>query len=141
MAYIKYICKTNGEGFYDITQNLLRTAQNDLFVDQKESGVLVLFCMHTSCGLVLNESYDPSAKDDLERFLKEIAPRNLKWITHTAEGPDDSPSHMKALLVQSSMSLIVEDGKPMLGQWQGIFLTEFREESRERTILMKFMKD
>ena len=97
--------------------------------------------MHTSCGLTINESYDPSAASDMESFLKHLAPRDLSLITHTAEGEDDSPSHMKSMLINNSLQLIVEEGNPLIGTWQGIFLCEFRDRPHRRNILLKFQAD
>jgi len=127
--------KTNGEGFVDITAQI-----KDMIPDNK-SGVIFIQNTHTSCGLVINEAFDPLAKKDMENFLKYIAPDNLKFIEHTEEGPDDSPSHMKSILVQQTMSLLVEKGQLQLGQWQGVYLCEFRRSSKLRRILTKFISD
>ncbi|WP_216639890.1 secondary thiamine-phosphate synthase enzyme YjbQ [Halobacteriovorax marinus] len=83
----------------------------------------------------------PSARGDLESFLDHIAPRNLPFIKHTDEGEDDSPSHMKTLLVNQSMSFIVDSGELILGTWQGIYLCEFRDSPKQRNILIKFVAD
>lgn len=105
------------------------------------SGMLHVFLVHTSCGLTLNESFDPTAKQDMESFLKRIAPRHESWYAHTIEGPDDSPSHLKSLLLNHSLSLIVEQGKMILGQWQGIYLAEFRDAPHQRQLILKFVPD
>ena len=127
--------ETSGEGFYEITDQVKRS------VDLKASGLLTLFIPHTSCALTINESFDPSAKKDMEEFLKHLAPRNLSFITHTAEGPDDSPSHMKSILLQNSLQFIVEGGEIVMGQWQGVYLCEFRDGGKSRELFVKFQQD
>lgn len=139
MNHSKLLTQTNGEGFYDITSDI-KTKLSDLNPKNK-SGLLNLFITHTSCALTISESYDSSAKSDMENFLKHIAPRNLSFITHTAEGPDDSPSHMKSLLLNQQLGFIVEEGELILGTWQGVYLAEFRDSKKQREILIKFSPD
>lgn len=141
MSLQEITISTEGERFYDITSQIQQGLISLLAKQDTQSGVLTLFCRHTSCGLAINESYDPSAARDMEEFLKHLAPRNLSLITHTTEGPDDSPSHMKSLLIHHSMSLIVDQGKLMLGTWQGIYLCEFRDHPHHRKILLKYQGD
>lgn len=126
---------TSGEGFYDITNEL------GAEIPQNASGICVAFIQHTSCALTINENFDPSAKKDMETFLKHLAPRNLSFITHTAEGPDDSPSHMKSILLNQSLTIPVNQGKLCLGTWQGIYLAEFRDQPHQRRILIKLIID
>ena len=134
--------KTSGENFYDITSPLNSFFQKEVIPNFKPtSGVLHLFLQHTSCALTISEAYDPSAKKDLESFMKHLAPRNLNFITHTLEGPDDSPSHMKSILLQSSLAIPVDKGEIFLGRWQGLYLAEFRDELKRREILLKFIAD
>ncbi len=137
MALKRLEIATSGESFYPISNEIA-----DIVSSQNIShGIVHLFCMHTSCSLTISEAFDPSAKDDLEKFLKYLAPRNLDFITHDAEGPDDSPSHMKSLLTSQSLSIPLENGIMCLGTWQGIYLCEFRDEPKTRTILVKTMSD
>ena len=137
----KFNYSTNGEGFYSITNDLKSFLQEQYRFNQSTSGLLHLFITHTSCALSITESYDPSAKADIEAFLKHIAPRNLKFITHTLEGPDDSPSHMKSVLLNPFLSIFIENGKMVLGTWQGVYLCEFRDMPQTRSILVKFISD
>tara|TARA_R110002072_G_scaffold64203_4_gene159607 strand:- start:52746 stop:53165 length:420 start_codon:yes stop_codon:yes gene_type:complete len=130
---------THGEKFYNITEEVkkaLATTRKD-----SESGVLTLFVQHTSCALTINESFDPSAAEDMENFLKHLAPRNLKFIKHDDEGPDDSPSHMKSILLQTSIQIPVDQKEILLGRWQGIYLCEFRDSPKERRVLIKYQAD
>lgn len=134
---------TRGEAFYDIT-NEVAEGLEALLAQQQDttsSGVLHLFVTHTSCALVISEAYDPSAHQDVERFLRHLAPRDLPFIRHTLEGPDDSPSHMKAALLHQNLTLPVEKNNLLLGTWQGIYLAEFRDAPHQRTVLLKFMPD
>ncbi|GAB4411205.1 MAG: secondary thiamine-phosphate synthase enzyme YjbQ [Bacteriovoracaceae bacterium] len=129
--------KTHGEQFYSITK-VIEGALAELA--HNENGVLYIYCPHTSCGLALNESFETTAVNDMQEFLKHLAPRNLKFITHTSEGPDDSPSHMKSLLIQNSLTIFVEQGRLKMGQWQGLYLCEFRDAPKERKMWLKFIK-
>lgn len=127
---------TDGERFYDITKEVRSSLEAHI---EDKDGLLILFNPHTSCGLTINEAFDPSACTDMEKFLKHLAPRNLKFIEHTDEGPDDSPSHMKSILLQNSLQLIVEDGNILLGSWQGLYLCEFRDARKVRELKLKFI--
>lgn len=135
------VINTNGEKFYDITDQVKSEAVKLFSKSKSKSGVLTLCCMHTSCGLTLNESYDPSAATDMQNFLKHLAPRDLKLLTHTIEGPDDGPSHLKTMLINNSLQFIVDESKMMIGTWQGVFLCEFRDEPHQRKIILKFQSD
>lgn len=125
---------THGDGFINITEKVAA------FAKKLDAGIIIIQNTHTSCGLTINEAFDPLAKADMENFLRHLAPENLKFIKHTDEGPDDSPSHMKSILVQPSLSIIVENGRMMLGQWQGIYLCEFRRAPKTRRLIIKLMK-
>ena len=130
--------RTHGEGMVDITEEVKTAA--GLLVSEKQSGVLTLFIKHTSAALTISEAFDPSAREDIEHFLKHLAPRNLGFIKHTAEGPDDSPSHMKSILLNPFLSIIIEKGQLVLGTWQGIYLAEFRDGTHTRTLAMQFIE-
>lgn len=138
MSFGKITIKTNGENFYDFTQEV-KIAVKEAAKDH--SGIFHLFVTHTSCALTINESYDPKARHDMVNFLKYLAPRNLNFVTHTEEGPDDSPSHMKSILCHQNLAFIIEKGEIQLGTWQGIYLAEFRDDPKTRIILTKFQKD
>lgn len=141
MAYTTLNIPTSGERFYDITENVQNALENILKTAPAGSGILHLFTTHTSCALTISEAFDPAAAKDVEKFLKHLAPRDLSFITHTDEGEDDSPSHMKSILLQQSLNFIVEDKKLVLGKWQGIYLAEFRDSSKKREVLIKFVPD
>lgn len=132
------IVNTSGEGFYDITAQMRQCLEE--LNPSDEDGILVCQIQHTSAALCINEAFDPSAKVDMENFLKHLAPRSLSFITHTAEGPDDSPSHMKSILMQTSLTMIIENGELDIGRWSGIYLCEFRDATHTRKVKVKFMK-
>lgn len=142
-TYFTLEIKTHTEKFYSITSEVelkLQTILTENF-SESSSGTLHLFLPHTSCALTISESFDPSAQKDMEEFLKHIAPTNLPFIQHTDEGPDDSPSHLKSILLGQSLTIFIEEKKLILGRWQGIYLCEFRRGNRTRTVMMKYVPD
>jgi len=114
------------------------TAELDRFVADAgvDDGLCTAFVQHTSASLVIQENADPSAQHDLERWLDRLVPEGDPFYTHTAEGPDDMPAHVKAALTASSLSIPVQGGRLGLGTWQGIFLWEHRRRPSTRTILV-----
>lgn len=101
-----------------------------------DAGLLTLFCTHTSASLVIQENAAPAARQDLQRFFERIAPEDPALYAHNDEGPDDMPAHIRSALTQTQLSVPVQDGRLVLGTWQGIFLFEHRREPLERRIAM-----
>ena len=101
-----------------------------------KSGLCSLFIRHTSASLVIQENYDASARRDLEAFMERLVPDGAAWMTHTLEGADDMPSHIKAVLTQVSLTIPILDGKLALGTWQGIYLWEHRARPSSREIVV-----
>jgi secondary thiamine-phosphate synthase enzyme len=99
-------------------------------------GLCTVFVRHTSASLVIQENADPSAKQDLERWLNRLVPEGDPFYRHDAEGPDDMPAHIKAALTATSLSIPVVNGKLGLGTWQGIYLWEHRHRGGERELLV-----
>ena len=99
------------------------------------SGVVTLFCQHTSCSLVVMENADPSARVDLEAFMNRLVPEGDPCFTHVYEGTDDMPSHIKMALTRTSEAIPFDKGKLCLGVWQGIFLWEHRQRAHLRRIV------
>ncbi|MCF8227467.1 MAG: secondary thiamine-phosphate synthase enzyme YjbQ [Bacteroidales bacterium] len=97
-----------------------------------DQGILHLFIKHTSAALTINENADPSVRDDFETILNKIVPENDPDYTHTAEGPDDMPAHIKTSLMDYSVSIPISNGRLNLGTWQGIYLCEFRKHGGSR---------
>lgn len=129
----KITIKTQGKGLYPITDQISQLIKDWDVGD----GICHLFVSHTSASLVINESYDPTAQQDLEMFLEKLIPENEPWYRHTLEGSDDTPSHMRAMLTLTSLSIPVEKGKLLLGTWQGIYLFEHRARSHQRHVLIR----
>jgi len=98
------------------------------------TGLLTIFCAHTSASLVIQENAAAAARHDLERFFEAIAPEGPSLYTHNDEGPDDMPAHIRSALTQTQLSIPVQDGKMTLGTWQGIFLFEHRRGTQCRRI-------
>ncbi len=104
--------------------------------DTESDGILHLFMKHTSAGLTLNENADPSVRDDFESFIDTLIPENHPVYTHTMEGPDDMPAHLKSSIVGNSLTIPITKGRMNLGTWQGIYLCEYRNHGGSRKIVM-----
>jgi secondary thiamine-phosphate synthase enzyme len=100
------------------------------------SGLLTLFCRHTSASLVIQENAAPAVRRDMEKFFDDLAPEGVGLYEHDDEGPDDMPAHLKTALTQVHLSIPVMDGKLMLGTWQGIYLFEHRSSPSQREIVL-----
>ena len=124
---------TQGKGLYPFTSSL------DTLIREwaVEEGMCYLFVAHTSASLVISESSDPSAKIDLEEFMERLVPENQAWFRHTMEGSDDSPSHMRAMLTSTSLSIPIDHGKLSMGTWQGLYLFEHRSRPHRRKVLVR----
>lgn len=120
------------KGLQDITGDVAKIVSKGGVAD----GMCTLFIRHTSASLIIQENYDPSARHDLETFMERLVPENASWITHTLEGDDDMPSHIKSVLTQVSLSIPILDGKLALGTWQGVYLWEHRDHPTPREILV-----
>ena len=130
------LVQTGGKGLIPITGEI----QEVLAKWQVREGLLHLFIPHTSASLVINESYDPSSRQDLEAFLDRLAPEGEDWHRHTLEGRDDSPSHMRSILTATSLSIPLDGGRLSLGTWQGIYLAEHRSAPHSRKVLIRCLK-
>ena len=122
--------KTSGKGTYEISGKVASILEESGLQD----GLLTVFCCHTSCSLVIMENADPSARHDLEDWLERLVPERDPHFTHTQEGPDDMPSHIKMALTRTSESIPFSDGRLALGTWQGCFLWEHRSRPHQRTL-------
>lgn len=125
--------RPRNRGVHLITREVL-----DAFpeLQQIQSGMLHVFIPHTSASLTLNENADPSVRMDLERHLDVLAPEEQAHYTHTYEGPDDMPAHIKASLMGSSVQIPIVRGNPGLGTWQGIYLCEHRDQGGARSLIL-----
>lgn len=126
---------TSGKGFYNFTDAI----NSQLRQWEVEEGIAFLFVQHTSASLVINENYAPSAQTDMENFLEHIAPEGQSWFTHTLEGKDDSPAHLRTMLTHTSLEIPVDNGILSLGTWQGVYLAEHRQSGHQRRILLRVL--
>ena len=101
-----------------------------------QEGLCTLFIRHTSASLLIQENADPSARHDLETWLNRLVPENDPHYTHTLEGADDMPAHIKSALTASSLSIPIQAGRLVLGTWQGIYLWEHRHGSSRRELVI-----
>jgi secondary thiamine-phosphate synthase enzyme len=113
----------------------LITREIESQLDLPEKGILNLFIQHTSAGLTINENADPSVRVDFERIFNQMVPENQSFYTHTMEGPDDMPAHIKSSLVGVSLNIPIQNHLLALGTWQGIYLCEFRDYGGARRLL------
>lgn len=121
-----------GPGLHEITAEVAAAIR----AARLTQGLCTLFLQHTSASLLIQENADPSARRDLEHWLDRLVPAGDVLYTHTAEGPDDMPAHIKAALTASSLSIPVSEGRLALGTWQGIFLWEHRHGGGARRLVM-----
>ncbi len=126
---------TRGKGFYSITREVDRWVSECAI----ETGLLTVFCQHTSASLVIQENADPDVVRDLADYFERIAPENDSHYRHTTEGPDDMPAHIRTALTQTSLSIPVAGGRMALGTWQGIYLFEHRSSGHRRSIVLYLM--
>ena len=122
----------NGQGLHDITARVC----DQLRKTGMDEGVCHLFIRHTSASLLIQENYDPTARHDLENWINRLVPENDAIYTHTQEGPDDMPAHIKAALTATSLTVPVIDGDLAHGTWQGIFLWEHRHYRGDRELIL-----
>jgi secondary thiamine-phosphate synthase enzyme len=123
---------TRGRGLTEITSRL------DDFVNESgiHSGLLTVFCRHTSASLLAQENADPEVQADLERFFARLVPDGDPLFRHRVEGPDDMPAHVRAALTQSQLSIPVLNGRLATGTWQGIYLYEHRSAALRRELVL-----
>jgi secondary thiamine-phosphate synthase enzyme len=122
----------SGKGLHEITGEVNAVVSGS----GVREGLCTLFLQHTSASLVIQENADPAARRDLERWLNRLVPEGDPLYTHTQEGPDDMPAHVKAALTATSLSIPVLDGALGLGRWQGVFLWEHRRFASHRHLLI-----
>ena len=122
--------KTNGQGFYNFTENTLEW----LGKQKIENGILNINIMHTSASLVIQENADPDVLHDLKNFFHKLVPMDKKLYKHTTEGKDDMPAHIKSALTNNQLTLSLKNKKLILGTWQGLYLFEHRLENQTRIL-------
>ena len=128
--------RTNGTGLYEITDEVAAWLRGTGI----GTGLVTLFCRHTSAGLLITESTSPAVRRDLLRWLDLAAPEGDGY-EHGSDGLDDMPAHVKAMLTGNSLTIPLADGKMMLGSWQGVYLVEHRHDAHKRYVVAQAMGD
>ena len=124
--------QTRVQGMVEVTDAVAREVAKSGIA----GGIVSVFCRHTSCSLTIMENADPSARRDLEAWLNRLVPEGDRHFTHTLEGPDDMPSHIKMALTRTSETVPFAEGRLLLGTWQGIFLWEHRRAAHAREVVV-----
>jgi secondary thiamine-phosphate synthase enzyme len=123
---------TSRQGLFDITRDVTAWLERQ----QVSRGLLTLFCRHTSASLLIQENAAPAARRDLEAYFARVAPEDASAYEHDDEGPDDMPAHLRTALTQTQLAIPVNDGRMMLGTWQGLYLFEHLRRPRPRQIVV-----
>jgi secondary thiamine-phosphate synthase enzyme len=127
-----FTVRTRGQGTYEVTDEVARIVRASGIT----TGMATVFIQHTSASLIIYENADPSARTDLHEYFARLVPENQDYFVHTAEGPDDLPSHLRMVLTRTSEVVPVVHGRMALGVWQGIYLFEHRRAPHSRTIVV-----
>ncbi len=128
---------THGKGLYDFTREI----ESWLRANETQTGLLTVFCQHTSASLLIQENADPDVVADLGDFMTRLVPEDTRLYRHTAEGPDDMTSHIRSALTQTQLSIPIHRGKLALGTWQGVYLFEHRVRPHRRSIILHLLSD
>jgi secondary thiamine-phosphate synthase enzyme len=128
---------THGKGLYDFTPEV----ETWLSGHETKTGLLTVFCQHTSASLVIQENADPDVVADLADFFTRLVPEDTGMYRHTAEGPDDMTSHIRSALTQTQLSIPIHNSKLALGSWQGVYLFEHRVRPHRRSIVLHLISD
>ena len=132
--------ETHGPGLYDITD----IVRDWLARSGAQDGLLTLFIQHTSASLLIQENADPEVQTDLTAFFHRLVPPTtdpaMAYLTHTYEGPDDMPAHIKAAMMPVSLSIPVRAGRMALGSWQGIYVVEHRTRAHLRSVAAALLR-
>jgi secondary thiamine-phosphate synthase enzyme len=127
--------ETHGKGLVEITRPVMAWV-----ADQRiDTGLLTLWCRHTSASLTVQENADPAVREDILRYFEALAPEDPQRYVHGDEGPDDMPAHLRAMLTATQLSVPVADGRPVLGTWQGLYLFEHRRRPHRREIVLHLL--
>ena len=135
--FLDLIIETNGQKLYNFTNQVEQWIIQNSF----KNGILNVSIQHTSASLVVQENADPDVQKDLLAFFDKIVPMNNDLYTHTTEGKDDMPAHIKSSLTNSQINLSIKKGNLLLGTWQGVYLFEHRLSVQKRSIVLHFLGD
>ncbi|MCU7801294.1 MAG: secondary thiamine-phosphate synthase enzyme YjbQ [gamma proteobacterium symbiont of Lucinoma myriamae] len=124
--------EVSAQGLHNITQRINQSIRHS----DVDEGLCTVFVQHTSASLIIQENADPSAKHDLENWLNRLVPEHEPLYTHTLEGADDMPAHIKSAITATSIAIPIINNKMALGTWQGLYLWEHRRLRGQRTIII-----
>ena len=133
MAVTTITLQVPGQGLHEFTGEVARVVRES----GVREGLCTIFVQHTSASLTIQENADPAVLRDLEAWLARLVPEGDALYSHTAEGPDDMPAHIKSALTQTSVSIPIQDGRLTLGTWQGIYLWEHRRRPQRRELVVQ----
>ena len=128
---------TNGQSLYEFTNQINQWVNDNEF----NNGIINISIQHTSASLIIQENADPDVQTDLINFFNKLVPMDNSLYTHTAEGIDDMPAHIKSTLTNNQISLSVKNNELLLGTWQGLYLFEHRIEKQIRLIVLHYLGD
>ena len=135
--FFDLIIKTNGQKLYDFTNHIEQwIVKNDF-----KNGIINISIQHTSASIIIQENTDPDVQTDLLAYFDKLVPMNIDLYTHTTEGKDDMPAHIKSSLTNNQINLSLKNGNLLLGNWQGIYLFEHRIEKQKRLIVLHYLGD
>ncbi len=133
---IEITLKAKSRGFHLVTDEIISQLPQ-----LPKTGIINIFCKHTSCGLSINENCDPDVRGDMETIFNRLVPENQSYYEHTLEGADDMPAHAKSTLTGVSVTIPITNGELNLGSWQGIYFCEFRNYGGARRLVITIMAD
>ena len=129
--------KTSGQKFYEFTENTINWVKENNF----NNGIINISIQHTSASLIIQENADPDVQTDLINYFDKLAPMNDELYTHTTEGKDDMPAHIKSALTNNQITLSVKNNELFLGTWQGLYLFKHRIQKQNRLIVLHYLGD
>ena len=133
--FFNFKINTDGQKLYEFTNDTIDWVKNNKF----KNGILNLNIQHTSASLIVQENADPDVKTDLINYFDKLVPMNNSLYTHTTEGIDDMPAHIKSSLTNNQITLSIKNGELLLGTWQGLYLFEHRLEPQSRKVVFHFL--
>ena len=127
--------KTNGQNLYEFTDQTIKWVNDNSF----NNGIINLSIQHTSASIIVQENADPDVQTDLINYFDKLAPMNNNLYTHTTEGKDDMPAHIKSALTNNQISLSIRNAELLLGTWHGLYLFEHKLDAQSRLIIHHFI--
>ena len=133
--FFNFHIDTNGQKLYEFTNEVINWIKKNKF----NSGILNISIQHTSASLIIQENADPDVQTDLINYFNKLVPMDNSLYTHTTEGKDDMPAHIKASLTNNQITLSIKEGEILFGTWQGLYIFEHKLKSQRRKIVFHFM--